>query len=278
MNMAREVSPLILQRQLAFMPQPPHKASRALNHVRGPGGRGNITALVTTWLGSDTHYAIGCLRKGRAALFHHPLAPKDWLYDGFLNQEEELVPTTPKVDATTRAQQLWRRKMHTDTLCTLCSKAHPQFMHEDPYHVLVECQHPDVVTERAKMLSNLPTFLESAAQLALRSTVPIEYGNRDELLTLKADQQAASIHNLAKQTDWHGADGAYVLFHMLLVATWSPTVCSESDHPLSHAIGRIWSSVNEPAHKLRNLANFWTRWAGTNAISMHEAWAKATPL
>ena len=112
----------------------------------------------------------------------------------------------------------------------------------------------------------------------------IRFGVHDPALLMYADARAAQIRELAQSTDWSGADGKFVLHHLLAVVTWPASVAAAASatapegYPLSLAVGSVWDAVNEKPHKLRAMANLWTSWAGRHVLALHRVWGLAKKL
>ena len=232
--------------------------------VRGPGCSAGVIALCTDWIPADVKCALGRLRKGRPGLFMAPLAPAGTAFSDLHSS--------------------WHEMANKNEPCSRCFAHHPDAVIEDPYHVLVECQHPDVANERHKMLLAFPDKLHAIVRLALRAAVPIRFGVHDPALLMDADARAAQIRELAQSTDWSSADGKFVLHHLLAVVTWPASVAAAASttapegYPLSLAVGSVWDAVNEKPHKLRAMANLWTSWAGRHVLALHRVWGLAKKL
>ena len=88
------------------------------------------------------------------------------------------------------------------------------------------------------------------------------------------------IAQLACTVDWTSADGKYVLFHLLAVATWTSRSC-RPDMPLSLAIAAIFESpvFELKNHHVRPLANSWANWGAAGVLNIFAAWNVAmSPL
>ena len=167
------------------------------------------------------------------------------------------------------------RKRHlTDSLH--CNDPCPNCGHHiaDPYHVLVECRHPAVVTARSETLALLPARLE---QLVLHALLPRHTLQRLDFLARfeeigRLQKIASDVASLASVTDWQSPDGRFALFHLLAVATWPISSVRREDLYLSRSLAAVFSSCEVKNHHARPLANFWAGWAGSSIIGIFKSW------
>jgi hypothetical protein len=85
------------------------------------------------------------------------------------------------------------------------------------------------------------------------------------------EQQIADIEQLARGTNWAAADGKFVFFHLLAVATWTTLPC-RSDMPLSFALASLFESVELKNHHVRPLVNCWANWGARSVLAIFTAW------
>jgi hypothetical protein len=168
--------------------------------------------------------------------------------------------------------------------CTLCG-ASP----EDPFHVLVECTHPDVVAVRDGITSrpSLPRKIVRICEALLEaSSVP-----RSSALQRQAMRNAAreALHQLshalgvtsegvpvpgAPALDWSSPELRFVLYRFLAVSTFSAAAAAPG-HQLVRLLGSVFDRVTAKPHKLRPVANVWAGFAGTAVAGLFQAWNTA---
>jgi hypothetical protein len=257
--------------------------------ARGPGCLGGVIALSNKWANGTALHALGRVRQGRSALHVWPLAPPGRrradvadLVDAGLDDPDDVDGDDDDADspeAKRRRQKAglarWNHNANKDLPCTRCHLLAPGVTHEDPFHVLVECCHPNVVAARRALLVSLPAKLKSICLSALMAAIPAaRASNYARVAAMKAEAaaEAQAIADLATATDWSSHDGRFVLFRLLMVLTWPERVCDAS-HPLSCAVGRVWDKVCAKPCALRSMANSWVEWSGRSLVALTKHWS-----
>ena len=248
----------------------PNKYTTPL-HVRGPGCCGAILAQVNRLSSIQSLQAFAGVRAGMSGMFSAPLAAPGRRNEDYAAAAKRAPDSCGSKGARVKAA----RKRHlTDSLH--CNDPCPNCGHHiaDPYHVLVECRHPAVVTARSETLALLPARLE---QLVLHALLPRHTLQRLEFLARfeeigRLQKIASDVASLASVTDWQSPDGRFALFHLLAVATWPISSVRREDLYLSRSLAAVFSSCEVKNHHARPLANFWAGWAGSSIIGIFKSW------
>jgi hypothetical protein len=209
-------------------------------------------------------------------MFIHPLVPMGADRRAAL----EAAAAELGVDLSTRAgrkrmeasdaAKAWNRLVNKPRQCTKCALGLP----EDPFHVCVECSHPDMVAIRQQLLADLPGFVGKLAYLCtLASKRQSEEGRREAEC-----EQARLTAVTAWVRDWSCPHARFVLFRLLAVATWPQRAAGDANPAtvsLCAELGGIFDSTVAKIHRLRPLANTWVPWAGKWLSALFDAWNSA---
>lgn len=166
---------------------------------------------------------------------------------------------------TSDAAAAWNRLANKPRQCTKCALGLP----EDPFHVCVECSHPDVAAVREQLIAELPAFVGKLAYLCTLANL-----RQGEESRAEAERVQARLSMVAAWVpDWSCPHARFVLFRLLAVATW-PERASADPAPVSLCaeLGAIFDSTAAKIHRLRPLANTWVPWAGRWLRMLFDAW------
>jgi len=248
--------------------------------TRGPGCCGGLMSQISRMQKlTDKLRALAAVRRGRKGMFEAPIAAPGRTFSE--RMEAETAEAAESGDgawegAKARASRLGaerRAEAQRSQHCTLCGTDV-----EDPYHVLVACTEPSTVVARHAFTQGLPQRLCHLLRLLVlpRHVVDrLSYRHLfDELSRREAVLQ--NVELLAQQTDWTSADGKFVLFRLLSVATWTRRPC-RADMPLSKAVAEIFESPSFELknHHTRPFVNSWANWGAAGVLSIFAAWNSA---
>ena len=243
--------------------------------VRGPGCCGAVLAQLNQLVSARYLPAIFAIRSGLPGMFSAPLAAPGRRYVDYINAAKWAPDCAGSKAARIKAAKDRHRldSHHSSDPCPLCGDPTA-----DPYHVLIECTHPQVVLSRSQVTDTLPSWLEKFTELAL---LPRPLRLRLEFLgrCLEIDRRleiARQLGHRASITDWQSSDGRFTLFHLLAVATWSMRSVSP-DLELSHSIADVLTKSEAKNHHSRPLANYWARWAYKSIVGIFTAWNEQYP-
>jgi len=196
-------------------------------------------------------------------------------------------PSAPR-PAVSAAFTAWRRAANDlSASCTLCSAST-----EDPYHIICECTHPDVVAVRASITSitgapSLPRKLVQFCKGVLEaSSVPGTSAEQQLVMYDAAQSEVARLSEALGMTpdgdplpgvpalDWSTPELRFVLWRTLNVATFSAAVAAPTHH-LVRQLGCIFDYTTAKPHKLRPVANAWCSFAGSSVDRLFGAWNAA---
>jgi hypothetical protein len=248
--------------------------------TRGPGCCGGLLSQVSRMQNMATKLrALAAVRRGRKGMFDAPIAAPGRTFS------EQLTVETAEANAAgngvweggrARANRLGaerRAEVAQRRRCALCDTDV-----EDPYHVLVACTEPNTVAARASFTRSVPERLQRILRLMMlprHVTDRLTYTRNFEELNRRTTA-LQHVEQLAQSVDWASADGKYVLFHLLAVATWTSRSC-RPNMPLSSAVAKIFES---PAYELKNhhvrpVANSWANWGAAGVLNIFAAWNTA---
>ena len=192
-------------------------------------------------------------------------------------------PATPPPESP--AFTAWKREANDlAAACALCG-ASP----EDPFHVLTECTHPDVVAVRDGITSrhSLPRKIVRTCESMLEaSSVPRSSALQRQSMRNAALEAVGQLSRMlgvtsdgtpvpgAPDLDWSSPELRFVLYRFLAVSTFSASAAAP-DHYLVRLIGSIFDGVTAKPHKLRPVANAWAGFAGSAVAGLFRAWNTA---
>jgi hypothetical protein len=251
--------------------------------VRGPGCCGGLLSQVSRMDNIACKLrALAAVRRGRKGMFDAPLAVPGRTFAECM----EAATTDARefgLDAfegeRSRARRLGDERRMESSLRIPCSICNEHV--EDPYHVLVECPEPATVAARAVFQQGVPEHVERIVRLlVLPRHVVDRLSFRHDFYELnRREELVQQIRKLADDTDWSSADGRFVLFHLLAVATWTHRPC-RADMPLSRALAGVFESntFELKNHHVRPLVNGWANWGAAGVLDIFAAWnAVAAP-
>ena len=154
------------------------------------------------------------------------------------------------------AERIRRYASRDATSCPHCDPHRRLGTDSCPRHVILECQHGDLVHERQKLTASTPTLLlrllgqihnalARAGQPAIEGTI---------------DQQMVELRELLDTTSWTSQDGKHVLFHLLTALPW-PAAAATPRTPLSAWLGRLFDATLLQRRHRRKIADTVIRWA-----------------
>ena len=248
--------------------------------TRGPGCCGGLLSQISRMHNLHTKLrALAAVRRGRKGMLDPPIAAPGRTFSESLaveNAEAGASGVDSWEGAKSRASRLGAERRVEAAACPPCTLCGADA--EDPYHVLVACSDPSTVAARAAFTADAPERLGRLMRLCVLPPHVVErlsfrrrfdeLGRRESLIE--------HVEQLARSIDWSSADGKFVLFRLLAVATWSSRPC-RADMPLSRAIAGIFESPEYELknHHVRPLANAWANWGASGVLDIFTAWNSA---
>jgi hypothetical protein len=203
---------------------------------RGPGGGGCPLPLTTALLSEAQRGALAFIRLGAVALSASPLGVPAW----------RITSTGKGARKNFSDPETWRLAKRGRP-CPLCVGATA-----DPFHVIHECTHPDVVAARhvarSKTLRYVPVLLEKmekAADSAGRFSQPPPSGGW------------RAPANLLEAHSWESTTSGNFLLRLLAAAPWPAAAVDSRDAPLAHHLGRCFDAARLSNTNLHTVYNDW---------------------
>jgi hypothetical protein len=175
----------------------------------------------------------------------------------------------------------WARLVNGSSKCPLCDLDEPL----GSAHLITRCTNPTILTQRAAVIAQLPTFVGTLVTHLerTRSWVPtmdhIQTRPRPSDPHHWSDAALAASDAVCAINDWTQGDGAWILFHALTATPWSLFSIDETpahlrDGPVRTLANEFEGSRNFPTHCWRPLINWWLRWAGSRAHNLYDIWRR----
>ena len=245
--------------------------------TRGPGCCGGLLSQISRMQNLALKLrALAAVRRGRKGMFDAPLALPGRTFSDSMDAAKADAHEFG-LDAVegerARAKRLGLERRADIAQLPCCSLCDSDV--EDPYHVLVTCSDAATVAARAKFLQSVPDRLAHLVRLLVlpRHVVDRLAFRRNFLEIHRREQLIEKVAELAKITDWLSADGKFVLFHLLAVATWTTRSCREH-MPLSISLAEIFESgrFELKNHHVRPFVNCWANWGAAGVLDIFAAW------
>ena len=221
---------------------------------RGPGGGGCPLPLTTALLSEAQRGALAFIRLGAVALSASPLGVPAW----------RITSTGKGARKNFSDPETWRLAKRGRP-CPLCVGATA-----DPFHVIHECTHPDVVAARdvarAKTLRYVPVLLEKmekAADSAGRFSQPPPAGGW------------RAPPNLLEAHSWESTTSGNFLLRLLAAAPWPAAAVDSEDAPLACHLGRCFDAARLSNTNLHTVYNSWCGFGSRATLALFSAYASA---
>ena len=221
---------------------------------RGPGGGGCPLPLTTALLSEAQRGALAFIRLGAVALSASPLGVPAW----------RITSTGKGARKNFSDPETWRLAKRGRP-CPLCVGATA-----DPFHVIHECTHPDVVAARdvarAKTLRYVPVLLEKmekAADSAGRFSQPPPAGGW------------RAPPNLLEAHSWESTTSGNLLLRLLAAAPWPAAAVDSEDAPLARHLGRCFDAARLSNTSLHAVYNSWCGFGSRATLALFSAYASA---
>ena len=140
----------------------------------------------------------------------------------------------------------------------------------DPFHVIHECQHSDVVaaraSARAKAIRYIPILLvkvEKAAEGAGRFSQPPPAGGW------------RVSRNLLESHSWETTPSGNLLLRLLAAAPWPAAAVDVDDAPLARHLGRCFDAARLSNTSLHPVYNSWCGFGSRASLALFAAYASA---
>ena len=248
--------------------------------TRGPGCCGGLLSQISRMQNLALKLrALAAVRRGRKGMFDAPLALPGRTFSDSMDaakadaHEFGLDAVEGERARSKRLGAERRAEFAQPPCCCLCDSDV-----EDPYHVLVTCSDAATVGARAKFLRSVPDRLAHLVRLLVLPRQVLERlaYKRNFLEIKQREQLIEKVAELAKTTDWLSADGKFVLFHLLAVATWTTRSCREN-MPLSISLAEVFESEQFELknHHVRPFVNCWANWGAAGVLDIFAAWNSA---
>ena len=217
-------------------------------------GGGCPLPLTTTLLSEAQRGALAFIRLGAIALSSSPLGVPAW----------RVTSTGKGARKACSDPETWRVAKRGRP-CPLCS-----FATTDPFHVVHECQHPDVVAARTitrtKALRYIPILLEKvekAGDSAGRFSQPPPAGG------WKAPRNLLETHS------WETTTGGNLLLRLLAVAPWPAAAVDVEDAPLARHLGQCFDAARLSNTSLHPVYNSWCGFGSRVTLALFAAYGSA---
>jgi hypothetical protein len=230
---------------------------------RGQRGHGNSLSLVNVRVPRRLIAALATLRLGALALRVSPLAPTSWLLSTPPTRRAKHGHKAPLDAKACKARDDlkddWRSACH-GTQCPLCRQT------ADPWHVLIECPDPFVVTARRALWAAATRFLPVLIESILENSRGFECSSALRGL-------ASSLIPMLGGLDWAAPDNSFLLYRLSIAMPW-PAFNVPPDPPsVTHMLGLMLSHALLPTDKVRRIYNVWVPWAAAIATDTIAAWS-----
>jgi hypothetical protein len=217
-------------------------------------GGGSPLPLTTALLSEAQRGALAFIRLGAVALSAAPLGVPSW----------RVTSTGKGARKDCSDPETWRVAKRGRP-CPLCEGATA-----DPFHVIHECQHSDVVaaraTARAKAIRYIPILLakvEKAAEGAGRFSQPPPAGGW------------RVSRNLLESHSWETTTSGNLLLRLLAAAPWPAAAVDADDAPLARHLGRCFDAARLSNTSLHPVYNSWCGFGSRATLALFAAYASA---
>ena len=209
-----------------------------------PSSAGCSLSLVSQRCNPGHISALANARLGALSLHLEPLAPASWL-----------LPQ----DASPAARSSAAR----GTQCPFCPGRGA-----DVWHILNDCDHPEVTAARKELHARAATYLPILASRISAAADDYQCGKEVEGL-------AKACKKALLDLDLSIGSSAFLLFRLCMALPW-PAHCVPPGAPSPISLfGELFDAAIVPPDRLRYIYNSWTPWAALNTLTMVQTWSSA---
>lgn len=215
--------------------------------ITGPGCGGSLLSVCTL----NWRYTAAVIRLllGRKA---YAFAP----WSGAHDAAGELWDGAAQYADGGIAERIRRYASRDATPCPHCDPYRRLGTDSCPRHVMLECQHGDLVVLRGQLTASAPDLL-----LRLLGQIHSALERAGQPLTRRTmDDQTVELRALLDGANWASQDGKHVLFHLLTALPW-PAAAATPRTPLSAWLGRLFDATLLQRRHRRAIADTVIRWA-----------------
>lgn len=214
--------------------------------ICGPSCGGSL--LTVTTLNWRSTSAVIRTRLGRKAFAYTP-------YTGNSVTQVSL-PWQGAVEYTDGTLQQRLYKYSTNAPCPHCDPNGTRGTMDSPWHLMLECQHADLVQLRLRLTASAPLLLNRL----LRSIQDGHSRAGRITSTNETTLQMQQLQTLCDRATWIDADGKHVLFHLITALPWPASVATQCT-PLSAWLGKLFDDTILERRFRRRPADIVIRWA-----------------